>query len=102
MTPARYEVGKKFFFRSVPLLLSKIKISIFKKNAHRLGNWKLTIFTGYCDVERLTVKANTIRPEKRCVQCSITALSPNISSIVYKYLVACLVVERHHEALINP
>ena len=34
--------------------------------------------------------------------CSITALSPNILSIVYKYLVACLVVERHHEALINP
>ena len=34
--------------------------------------------------------------------CSITALSTNILSIVFKYLVACLVVERHHEALINP
>ena len=34
--------------------------------------------------------------------CSITVLSPNILSIVFKYLVAFLVVERHHEALINP
>ena len=34
--------------------------------------------------------------------CSITVLSPNILGIVFKYLVACLVVERDHEALINP
>ena len=32
VTPAQYEVGKFFFFfHSVPLLLSKIKISILKK-----------------------------------------------------------------------
>ena len=36
VTPARYKVGKFFFFRSVPLLLSKIKISISEKNAHRV------------------------------------------------------------------
>ena len=79
-----------FFFRSVPLLLSKIKISIFKKNAHRAGNWEQIICTGYCDVDRLHRKE----------MCSITVLLPNILSIVFKYLVACLMVERHHEALI--
>ena len=32
----------------------------------------------------------------------ITALLTNILSIVFKYLAACLVVDRHHKALINP
>ena len=73
VTPARYEVGN-FFFRSVPLLLSKIKISILK-NAHRLGNWKQIICTGYCDVDRLSVEANTIHTEKRCVALQLCRLT---------------------------
>ena len=74
VTPVRYEVGQFFFFRSVPLLLSKIKISIFKKNAHRAGNWKQIICTGYCDVNRLSAKAHTIRTEKRCVALQFCCL----------------------------
>ena len=35
------------------------------------------------------------------IRC-IRALSTNILSIVLKYLIACLVVERQHKALINP
>ena len=65
-----------------------------------MGNWEQIICTGYCDVDRLSVKANTIRTEKRCVALQLCRLI--ILSIVFKYLVACLVVERHHEALINP
>ena len=60
---------------------------------------EVNLCTGYCDVDRLSVKANTIRTEKRCVALQLCHLI--ILSIVFKYLVACLVVERHHEALIN-
>ena len=63
-----------FFFCSVPLLLTKIKISILQKNAHRAGNWEQMICTGYCDVDRLSAKANTIRTEKRCVALQFCCL----------------------------
>ena len=61
---------------------------------------------GTDDLHRLLRRRSFERQSKyhshRKEMCSITALSTNILSIVFKYLVACLVVERRHEALINP
>ena len=74
---------------------------LFKKQMH-IGCVKLG--TDY--LQRLLWRRSIERQSKyhshRKEMCSITALSTNILSIVFKYLVACLVVERHYEALINP
>ena len=53
-------------------------------------------------LSRRSIERQSKHHSDRKEMCSITVLSPNILSIVFKYLVACLVVERHREALINP
>ena len=102
VTPARYEVGKFPSFFSVLFLYFFQRLRyLFKKKMH-IGCVKLG--TDY--LHRLLWRRSIERPSKyhshRKEMCSITALSTNILSIVFKCLVACLVVERHHEALINP
>ena len=81
-----------FFFCSVPLVLWKIKEIAYRAGEIFLYRLLLT------ETHNMWVSIERQSREKWC----ITALSNNILSIVFKYLVACLVVERHHKALINP
>ena len=51
---------------------------------------------------RISIERQSKRHSDKKEMRYITALSTYNLSIVFKYLVACLVVDRHHKALINP
>ena len=63
-----------FFFVLFLYFFQRLRYLFLKKNAHRAGNWKQIICTGYCDVDLLRAKANTIRTEKRCVALQFCCL----------------------------
>ena len=96
--------GRPIFFSVLFLyFLQKPRYMYLFKNKLRIERDLETDFlhTLLWRVNRSSVKANTIRTDRKEMWC-IRALSTNILSIVLKYLVTCLVVERHHKASINP
>ena len=89
--------GRSIFFPFCSFTSFKNQDIYLKKLRIKLESGEI-FNRGYCDVKHNTWISIERQSKEKWY---ITALSINILSIVFKYLVACLVVDRHHKALIT-